>query len=158
MGPLTGPLKALYPPSLEILLAPPHLLACRSAPGQHCCSGKFVIAEITAWRIFYVAACENAVCLIHNAFCWQHHVCRRTGSCTPKHAMLVHASNGFTTASSLHLHLVANIMLIKFALHSCWASHSDAQLDLFCPVISNRDLTPASCLAIFHTKQSGACP
>ncbi len=94
MGPLKGPLKALYPPSLEILWAPPHLLAYRSTPGQHFCSGKFVIADITAWRIFYVAHSEKVVYVIHPAFCWQHHVCRYTGSCTPTHAMLVHASNG----------------------------------------------------------------
>ncbi len=37
---------------------------------------------------------EKIVYVVHHPFCWQHHVCRGTGSCTPKHAMLVHASNG----------------------------------------------------------------
>jgi len=61
----------------------------------------------------------------------------------------------FIIASYLPLHLVTNRMLIKWTLHTCQASLSDAQHDLSCPVISNRDLTPASCSANCNTKQSG---
>ena len=76
----------------------------------------------------------------------------------PQHAMLVHAPNGLhhsVISAFAFSTFITNIMLIKWTLHTCQASHSDAQHDLSCPVISNRDHTPASFSANCNTKQSG---
>lgn len=83
--------------------------------------GKFIIADMTAWRIFYVAHSEKVVYIVYYPFCWQHHICRGTGSCSPKHAMLVHASN------NLHHSVISGFAPShNHTVHSVGTSHLSA--------------------------------